>query len=233
MSIPTKLFPKYTNKNRTPLLQSNISAKKSIINLEYAKMVLNAHLQQMIGIYYTTIEFKFNQTELLVKIYLYNQSSNAQNVQIDLDQNNKLIRKDKITLLCKKILAAYCKFPVKVNLVWTKYDLVDHPKYYYRLLLKKCVGRTHPFNALSKLEKIKLHPKVKGLIIRVKGKRTNRKDKKVLLLGNPCRHSNTDNLAIRDYVIKNALGTLGVKILIAKANPLEIVKSPINPVDTK
>ena len=197
-----------------------ISIKKSIFNIEYAKMVLNLKLEHLLGVNFTSLELKFNKTQLLVKVYTY--YPDEESTQQDTYKN---LKKQKIISVCKEVLADYCSFNVKVLIIKTLRDIVDHPKYYFRLLLKKCKGRTHPFNALSKLEKINLHPKVKGLLIRIKGKRGARKDKKILLLGNPCRHSNKkDKVIVRDYLICTAAGTMGVKILVAKNEDLRTSK---------
>lgn len=188
-----------------------LSTVKSIFNLEYAKIVLNQRLEDLLGASFTSLDLVLNQTEVVIKIYTYKDPLIPETVQTK-------VKKEELTDLCKEVLSWYCKFPVKVIVISALKDFSDTPMYYYRLLLKRTnKGKVNLFSALSKLEKIKLSPHIKGLLIRVKGKRGTRKDKKILLLGNPCRHSNKKNLLVKgNYTVETNLGSYGVKILLLK-----------------
>lgn len=185
------------------------STAKSIFNLEFAKIVLNLKLQQLLGESFTSLTLSLDQTEVLARIVV------NRNV-FESEKSRSEIKKDELTLMCKEVLSWYSKFPVKVVILQTSKDLMDHPKYYYRLLVKRSLnGKVNLLNALSKIEKITLSPNIQGLLIRVKGKRGNRKDKKTILLGNPCRHSNKKDKLIKGlYTIDTRTGSYGIKIYL-------------------
>lgn len=186
--------------------------QKDLFNIEYAKLPITLYLEKALGKNFLDIELYPYNSNAILKINIVKGPKDRLPVE-----KNQLINQ------CIKIYKMFCKIiNIQVELSITENNTMDHPKHYLNLLKLKSF-KSNPFTALSKIEKITLPPTIKGLIIRVKGKKGVRKDRKVATLGNPCRHSFNKNTFIkRTYSFnklensKVDLGTYGVQIILVK-----------------
>lgn len=185
---------------------------KSLIDLEYAKVILNLKLHTLLGSNFTNLNLIALGNEIIVRINIFSPEEEVR------DPAKQMQKKAVITSLCRQVIGWYCTFKVNILINITQKENFEDPAYYYRLLLSKSKdGKISLFNTLSKLEKIRIPYKLKGVFIRVKGKRGARKDKKNLILGSPNKHTNKKHLMIqRNYTLNTSLGVYGIKITVVK-----------------
>lgn len=130
-------------------------------------------------------------------------------------------QKTKIETELRKLIEIYCpNFNFQINFR-SPNDLTDphlNPKIYFekfKYVYQKL--KTSPFSYLNKMQKYPFHPGLKGIRIRVKGKRGARKYKKDLIVGSASYHSSKKGV-LRTYkgTIQTNMGTMGITVCTKK-----------------
>lgn len=180
--------------------------EQEIFKIQYAKMPIRLYLESKLGSSFIDFTLDLAGSGALLEIYLYKSK-----------YDKTPIRKKEITTFCENEFKIFCpSLTLNIQFIFNSQQPLDHPKYYYNYLVSK--SQYSPvFNTLSKMQSMILPANVAGLIIRIKGKRSARKQRKVITLGNPCRHSfSKENFIKRTYALNTSLGVVGIQIILVK-----------------
>ena len=113
--------------------------------------------------------------------------------------------------MAKKVVP---KLEVKVLFGFTEKQL-ESPKFYY-LYFKDKKFKKPAFSLLNSLEKERLAPSLKGLFVRVKGKKGTRKDRKTISLGQVKKHSPIKSIKEYTGTLETPLGTTGIQVKLLR-----------------
>lgn len=176
--------------------------ERNLFALQTLKIVLLKKCEIILGNNFAEVDIRINNSVINVDLYVFKRIN---------------VPKEKLEFI-DQCMSTFCPdLNYQINWVPVSNEK-EYPKYYFLLFYSKYFTHKVPaFSVLTKLQKLKLPPSVKGLHIRVKGKRGARKDHKTLTIGRVSKHTSVyGKLKYYSGRIETPMGTMGIEITIMR-----------------
>ena len=177
---------------------------KNLRGLQYFKQPLKNLLQKKVPLFY---EVLVEPCGGLIKVIIFHTVSEEES-----------FKSQELNQEIKELASHFFVLPLEVSYFQVR-RMLDHPKYLFYELTRNSQKAT--FNKVIKLkDKLDSRPisGVKGIFIRIKGKKKDRKELKKVYINSPAKHNQSynNNLMKRNYNTESNIGSMGIKIVVYK-----------------